>query len=286
MNPFDHDKRRTVLLDLDHKSNYGQFVANYLHEYINCNVIDIDLDIPIYRIISYSRLKSFISDKHLSLTRPQIWDDPFENFILNAKGKTEDGKIVSFDNIRDNYYAQCWTLKKECDGLWRNFRKNKNVKIKSTAGKIMNYFYDTTNKHHTSSYFVGKVVYYTEEKIIDFFNSKLDLFGLTEQSLTFLKGLLIKREQFSYENEVRFIFNKPSSNYDIDMSLIKNKWDNSDFFYFKIEPNEVIDEIVIDPWVSSDEFDTIKSELISLGYSNLINKSKLYDKLFFTLNIT
>lgn len=286
MNPFNADERMKELQALDDETNYGKNDLNFIDRYIENNTIDIDQDQTVYRVLSYPRLLEVIRSNSLSLSRPSTWKDPYENFILNAIGELKDGTRVNLSDIRDSYYAQCWTEREECDGLWRNFKSKKtpSVRIKTKIKKLMNEFYDITNIFHSLSYFCGKVTYYPEKEIVELFDDEIDFSVITGQSLFFEHGLLIKREQFSYENEIRLIFRKPNSP-TIDLKKIKNKWDNSDYFNYSIDINNVIEEITIEPWVTDADFVTMEKEIYSLGYTGNINKSNLYERPLFILKM-
>ncbi|MGA9133522.1 MAG: hypothetical protein WB384_16105, partial [Candidatus Sulfotelmatobacter sp.] len=183
------------------------------------------------------------------------------------------------------HYAQCWTFSADCDGLWRNFKKNSNVvKVSSTVGTVFRQVYDLSNTFHTLSYFVGKVEYVSQRQIEAFLNKTLNLTGMGGHDLPFVITLLTKRAQFSYENEVRFIFVKPSGK-DIDLTKIRNPWDDSDYFQVNIDPNLTFDEIQIEPWVNMTTYADMVSDLQRLGFTNAISRSATYSKPFFEINI-
>ena len=60
------------------------------------NVLDIDdLDQEIYRIFSIKRFIQLMCSKELVLVNPSKWDDPFENFFLQANAIDSNGQIAS-----------------------------------------------------------------------------------------------------------------------------------------------------------------------------------------------
>jgi len=78
----------------------GQDAASISHHCANTNVgsnnhfdmknnliflDDKDLDKPIYRIFSFSRLKEIFDTNQLTLVKPKLWDDPFEILYLVHK---------------------------------------------------------------------------------------------------------------------------------------------------------------------------------------------------------
>ena len=258
---------------------------------MDANLIDLDFDTPVYRIFSLNRFLSTLKNKQLCLVKPQLWDDPFENFLMNAEGVLDDGRSVSFEQVRERYYGQCWSLKEECDGLWRNYtnyysckkctesdyknrhgKKPISVKVKSTVGKLMDAFYDDQNTFHNLCYFIGKVRYVEMEEIIDYLNEA------NVRDTTNVKqvlSLLIKRKSFSYEEEVRLIYSSP----DDDYGKV-----HSDIYLFGINPDNVFEEVELDPWVENKNCQTT-IDLIKQFYHGQVTKSKLYDHPFFKIKL-
>ena len=259
--------------------------------YIECNTIDIELETPIYRIISYERLKETLKTQSLSMSKPKTWPDPYETFLMNNKARTKDGAIVSFEEIRDRIYCQCWSLREECEGLWKTHAKNakdeyKYVKIKSNANKLMEYLYDTNNIFHYLSYFIGRVKYFEEDFFEDLIKDGVGQYfnSIMSSYMAIIHSLLIKRKAFEYEDEVRLIFNV-SEKEDVDHSAVINNWDlTSDYFTYKIDINNVIEEITFHPYLDEGEYLIYEQEIKALGYKGEINHSNLYTKEYKIIN--
>ena len=66
----------------------------------------------IYRYINIDHLIRWYRAKELFLTKPEKWDDPFENILMNAEIKFPDGSIKKLFQ-RNFIYGQCWTLKNQ-----------------------------------------------------------------------------------------------------------------------------------------------------------------------------
>lgn len=285
MNPFDSKIRHHKIIELDYKTDHGKNCAPYKRDFMDVNSIDLSLDDTIYRIFSLDKFMQTLKNKTLCLVRPYKWDDPFENFLLNSEGQLEDGRMVGFENIRDRFYGQCWTLKKECDGLWRNYKGKQPaaIKVKTKVGKLMDQFYDLSHKFHELTYFIGKVEYVTDDEIIDYFKNEVDIMHF-QSGVEFAQTLLIKRKSFAYEEEVRIIFSKPSTN-EIELTTVKNPWDDTDRFFVNIDINTLFEEIEIDPWLPKAEYDKLKQDIIDLGFTGTITRSSLYNKPFFVTKI-
>lgn len=207
MLPYSGQERHQRIIQIDFlKQRDGSTDLQYKDDYLNVNSLNLDLTESIYRIFKYDYFLNDLKDRTLTLVRPNTWQDPFENFLLNSRGQLPDGRIVDFQGVRDKFYAQCWSLKEECDGLWRNYKgENKlAIKIKTTTKRLFEGIYDVTNKFHYINYFIGKVDYVSDGEISDFFQNKVD-FTSFQSGIEFAQTLLIKRKAFSYEDEVRII---------------------------------------------------------------------------------
>ena len=138
---------------------------------------DADFDKYVYRVFSFKRLKELFIEKKLALVKPKLWDDPFENFILNAKGITKSGDTYEIA-FRENFYGQCWSLTKESDAMWRIYSPAKEgVKVKSTIRKLINQLYNTSGRFRDISSFIGKVEYHSQKDLLKMLTDKTRMTG-------------------------------------------------------------------------------------------------------------
>src|SRR5947209_3360061 len=103
------------------------------------NMTERDLDRPIYRIMSVERCLECLRDKKLTLVRPKLWDDPFENLLLRAKVKLPTGELGDMRSISNCVYGLCWTTHRETDAMWRIYSPAKakdGVRVRTTPGKL------------------------------------------------------------------------------------------------------------------------------------------------------
>lgn len=291
MKPFSEAKRREIIRELDYKAPPWKNQLPYKNEFINANTINLEPDNIIYRFFNKDTFLKTLRDKKLCLVRPSSWADPYENYILSSIGITPQGKRIGFEKLRNNFYAQCWTIKSECDGLWKNYGLCSNgetiaIKVKTNVKKLMNDFYEMTNTiFHSNSYFIGKVEYLDNASFQNISNKTISLLKhLT--SINSPHSLLIKRKAFSYEEEVRLIFHKMNTDNPDDFKNVKNMWDDSDKFFVSFDPNILFDEIEIDPWLNEDACKKITKEIKDLGYDGIIHQSQLYKRPNFELNIS
>ena len=78
------------------------------------NLTKKEIDQPIFRIIPIHRLFELFSENVNILVNPKLWDDPFENFIMNSTIKFKSGIGLGI-GFKENLYGQCWTKTKDYD---------------------------------------------------------------------------------------------------------------------------------------------------------------------------
>jgi hypothetical protein len=178
---------------------------------------------PVFRVFRTQHFIKSLKKNENVMVRPHLWDDPFENLTFNRM-------IINFDIlnvkpfpvsnlIRDRLYGQCWTLNcEETDALWRIYSpKADGVRIKSTIGRLFAGLYDETDPHAEECYFIGKVNYLSQDKIVTFIKKGIsvptgDLNLLDKVANRISSGkwaastLLVKRTEFQHENELRLIY--------------------------------------------------------------------------------
>lgn len=233
------------------------------------NFTEEQKDKPIFRFLSVNRLFQLFETHQNYLISPKLWEDPFEIHIMNSvtelKRKDEEGTTIGF---RDNFYGQCWTQTRESDSMWRIYSPNKNgARISTTPRKLLNSLYSISGDIKDYSCFLGKVNYLTSQKLKEYLDENIDnwvYFDPTGKGLA--QSLLFKRVAFKHENEVRLLFNS------------KFKGERTPNFYqYRFNPLELIEDIVFDPRIEYSEFKRYKKNLIQLNFDKKIVKSKLYD---------
>lgn len=204
---------------------------------INRNLIHLtqeEIDLPIYRIFPFHRLQEIFTNKELVFIKPKKWDDPFENWLLKSKFKLKNGEEISILSSQD-FVGQCWSLTEENDAMWRIYSSKKGgVKIKTTIRKLLITLLTGVQDdlQHEISKFIGKVKYLTKEEIIKEFQNNYKSYLTT--NIGQAKSHFYKRPEFKHEDEIRILF-----------KTSKNIEDNK--FKLKIDPYELIDEIILDP---------------------------------------
>jgi len=239
------------------------------------NLLDSELDKPVYRIFEPTRLFDIFDTGRMGLVKPQVWDDPFENYILNATGFLPDGKSFVIGD-RDHLYCQCWSHKKESDAMWRIYSPKPDhagIKVSSTPRKLLAALYASSGNFRNISCFIGKVSYKVSKKLVEYFENNAQYIIIDSTGKLQASTLLLKRLQFSHEKEIRLIF------HDVEKQA-------GNVFSFPVDATELFDSITFDPNLPNQEFRIKKNQLVSYGFKKPIIRSKLYDKIGLRFNFT
>jgi hypothetical protein len=258
------------------------------------NLIGLDNpDIQIYRTFRLRHLRQLLREKRLTLVAPALWDDPFENLIVSCVVTfLKDGRYQQkpFDQVRRPLFAQCWSLAAESDALWRVYSTvikdpasgrtmsvdNEGVKIRTTARKLLTALWQASPPPPQESCFLGLVVYMPESDATQTVANEVGRCGLGAflGGLGHAKSLLIKREPFQHEREIRLVY-------------VENRQGHgkSPLFSIPTEPNIIFDEAILDPRLHIEDAREREAELQSLGFKGRIAKSDLYQKKLFEIVI-
>lgn len=114
--------------------------------------------------------------------------------------------------------------------------------------------------------FIGRVQYLPERKLEIFAKGILRSDGGFLSTRLFAKTLLIKRPAFRHEKEVRLIFRPHHGSKGTE-----------DLFRYSIDPNELIDQIMIDPRMDEEAANNAKNQIrLRTDFSGEIKRSMLY----------
>lgn len=233
------------------------------------NVINMknggDLDRPIYRVFNYQRLLTLFELRKNTLVKPVLWDDPFENFILETASKALSNYSHYDFEARNNFFGQCWSLLEESDAMWRIYSPDKmGVKVKTTIRKLFDSLLNSIEVE-SGHCFVGKVKYMDSELLKD---KLMDMAWLDMEMITYdgqAASLLVKRLEFTHEQEVRLLFLNPRPD------------ETTKLFQYSIDPMELFEEIQFDPRISTEMFSVFQFYLQDkIGYKKPISQSELY----------
>ena len=194
------------------------------------NLTEKEYDKPVFRIVSIPRLIELFKNEINVLVHPRLWEDPYENFILESKVRRQSGKIEQYD-FHKSIYGQCWSLHRASDAMWRIYSADcKGIRIKTTIRKLLRSLYDGGTHKPSWSCVVGKVQYLYEKRLMEFANNLYCDGSLSKENL--FQSLLVKRRAFKHEREVRILY------FDLD-----NK-ENGKIFSYGINPHHLIDQLM------------------------------------------
>ena len=239
------------------------------------NVINLDLDAPIYKYISFRHLRQMIQNSSLYFKRVSSWEDVYENWFLKEQLVLPSGEKGIATNLIPGVFGQSWTLQEESDALWRIYSKvdkeqpdyldDTAVRIKTTGRKLFDVIC-TDEKDYNTSY-IGAVSYLPQDDFLKMQNS-LSPLNPMDLSEVFVKSYFLKRTPFEHEREVRPILIYPP----------KHENFGNDGVSFDIDFENLIDEMVTDPRLTPDGYRTVRGQLIGLGAkSNKVRNSELYN---------
>jgi hypothetical protein len=214
----------------------------------NKNIINLaekEIDSYVYRVMPIKRFYGLFRDKKNVLVRPSKWEDPFENFILNAPARLSDGTVVTF-GFNNDFYGQCWTKLTSSDALWRIYSPDKgSVRVRTTVRKLLAGLQVPLGQRADEQAFIGKVLYLGDKKLVEFGNTVFRD-GLNSRALA--ETLLVKRIAFKHEREVRLLY------FEEDRS-------QQDIYSYAVDPHVLIDQVMIDPRLSRSEAEANKEEI-------------------------
>lgn len=231
----------------------------------------VKLDTPIYKIFPIERFSELMLTRKVAFTHPKKWDDPAEYSFIS---RYQEYNNICVENAKKkdycDFYGQCWSMNKSCDGLWRTYTKNGTklaIQVKSTIGAIAK-AYINANASFLCNLFCGKVVYDLSEKL------KKRVAKNTPSSIVEdLDSLFYKRQDFQYEQEVRFVVivtERSGRLFENGKTLRDDK-----YALVRFLDCDWIDQCVVSPWASPMEEGLVK-ELAKFGGVK-ISKVKMSD---------
>ena len=205
----------------------------------------------------------------LLFKEPSLWPDPYEKKFYNANYNNIDTEFIPHP-----LYSCCFTTGKETEASWKQYAGNSGLSSK-VVRILLNYrkFVEFLSQYATRSncnIYIGAVTYKYLQDEIDGFNTdyKRKSFWLSNFSLnTFLSLLLVKRDAFYNEKEVRF-FIVPQK----DTTIGEN---GKLFVDSSIIWNDIIQEVLLCPDSTKEEMSYMRWMCKSHGIMCEVKKSNL-----------
>ena len=196
-----------------------------------------------------------------------MWRDPFENVFLKSPVLTSKGEKRRFE-LYDDIYAQCWTLDGASNAMWEIYSRDQDAfRIKTTVGKLIDSLRVANGNRADTTCFIGKVKYQKVKELREFGKKMLEWYDRAEG---IAQSLLLKRNEFRYEKEVRLIYISPESSTKVDC-----------LYQYEIDPLEIVSQVMVDGReLEIKEFkNNLKGEIKNRTGLPLrrIHRSQLYD---------
>jgi hypothetical protein len=213
-----------------------------------------DEDAKIWRYIDFQQLYHLLNFNTLSFSSPSLFDDTLEGVLpeiikdeICGYIKTGDRNKIEtqFNNLfffneksdinkffKERIFISCWHQSDyETMAMWKLYGGiNKGIAICSTFKKLINVLND--------NFYIGGIVY-------------VDSKSASDDARNFIKKFFFKRKPYKSENEIRAIYFHPHDKPTLEL----------DIFDHPIQPQHLIDEIVISP-LANEAFVSSVSKLI------------------------
>lgn len=220
----------------------------------------------LFRFVSIERLVDLFEDRELVLVRPQLWADPFEDFLSKTTYRMKDGDRIGFD-LTNDFFGQCWTQKDECDGMWRSYCSlEQGARLETTAEKLLASIWNHADEYAQLRCFVGNMEYMTDTELRQELGTGIGLgrWLMDSQGKGCARALLIKRREFEYEHEVR--------------ALVADKSEPGPVKVIPTDPSELVDSVMLSPKMCAGMISMITAFLASKNFPrSAVSRSKLYD---------
>jgi len=236
-------------------------------------------DVILYRYITINQFWQIINSKKIALLNPTLWQDPLESPFFNAKIRIDNNNFQDTP-FKDRFFAQCFTLNDSSESMWKTYgRGEKLVRLKIKVGALKKIIGQNSINYNSNHFYLGRVVYLNFEDIKDLFqngymfNKTHEITHIEDQA----KTLLVKRYAYSFEKEVRLIFD---SNEHFDDQKPTPKI--IELEVSKLE--DLISEILLDPNLNDHEISFYKNAWNFVPH-HLVKKCDLYSKDVYQLKI-
>lgn len=238
--------------------------------------IPLTLDTPVYRYLPVDRFLEMIEKGINVLSHITHWDDPFEAFVFRAgissQVPNQEQKIVLYEYYK-NVYGQSWMhYGEEQDVIWRAYCPNKDgVRIKTTVHKLCRMVepYNDSDSHVR----IGKIKYLPQNEFDSMLAGDNVARIINREDDVLLDLLMKKREEFSWENEVRLV------GLIHELDLDKNNDTNGSLLKFKIEPEDFVEEVLADPRMDRRKYEQMLCRILH-RYPEMwshVSQSRLYE---------
>ena len=209
----------------------------------------------LYRILSFEHLVDLFESRSLYFSSPRNWEDPFEKILVHRRSAA--------------IFAQCWCKKAVSDAMWRIYSENKmSVRIKTHVIQLSAQLHRARGAEELINFRTHDVEYLATNELSKKLKAIAEDLDISFTSYRAADALLIKREAFDHEAEVRVVVHD-------------NKWQEGDsqknHLRISIDPHSLIESVYFDPR-ASDRYIEVCSYFLKqkLQFKGAVGKSGLY----------
>ena len=184
--------------------------------------LDGELDRPLYRIFPLWHFEDMLRVRRLALVSPNLWEDPREDIPASIVMQRPDHKQKELNGYLHPARCQCWSFECESDSLLRAYSRvtidplhkrnceprNEGVMVRTTARKLSKALTEWTERATWGKFYLGRVQYLAKEEATQMVVNTLAGKGPVEigRGEHRAQSLLLKRQAFAHEDEVRLIW--------------------------------------------------------------------------------
>ena len=133
--------------------------------------------------------------------------------------------------------------------MWQIYSNKKDaVRIRTTVGALVDSLCAMNGDSATSTCFIGRVEYMSERKLKEFARTIFQN-GITPEAIA--RSLLVKRNAYAHEREVRLIYIEPSK-----------KKHPEGIYKYAINPQTLFDQAMIDGRMEYEDYKNLKNDVV------------------------
>jgi hypothetical protein len=241
--------------------------------YIRRNVFEVDLDVPVYRIIELEYFREDLSEKCLTYTKidKSNWGDSTENPLLDREYKDEiTGGVLMLNGLVATTYGSCWSATElDTQSDWAIFSRRKpSVRVQSTPRKLLDAAMSRGNRSYMQQHAVGKMKYSTDTEIEAYFSDPNWEKHLDTLGQGIFASFLRLNENLSNEDEVRLIYNHSNEEWPTTNVRFIDRFAKVPFDWVV-----AVDGVVVGPFAPNGEEAKIRNELRGFGIDCTVSSS-------------
>jgi hypothetical protein len=221
----------------------------------------------IYKYTNVESAIRFLKSSNLCFVEPSVWNDPYEKRFYTA-----DYSDIKGYSPPEKVYSTCVTKNKTSEAAWKIYSydakglASRCVQIKFSRAQFLSDLNDFATKNNYR-FFEGVVNYDYYNELIDNLHKNgekgHDVYFTDFKESKYLNLLLIKRQAFAYEGEIRYF-------------LIPNKPSAEDRIFIPFNCVKSILEILVDRNCSDFEMELITDTCKNAGLKIIPQKFDLY----------